>query len=289
MASPNNTTKHFRVRFYQGQLRRDGEESASGPSLMTIMRDIASNPNTRLGYELRDFREFNGGASCQGVLATLRPDAPHIRDGEGTEREITLNADESVIEKNHFLFFRDSSLLVWQVNQRASHIRRLESYLSTVAGTPVLFLDIMSSSSVDRIANNTVKKLTIKVAKPHNRDVLPTSDWESPIFGLLNSSGGRTISVEIATRTRDPGLGERAKSAVRRLLNMEETKALKVTIVGDSEPIDLLGECIKDTISVRMEGLYPAANEVFVALNAAKDRQREALHEYSGDRAGILE
>lgn len=287
--------KSFGVRFYCGAFI-DAAENRTVSEILKGLYDAHATgvayPHVHDGgviYELRDFDCLNNGTSFKGVLAVLRDDAPNIREAAGTERAIALAQDEHLIEKNHFLYFSDRQLLIWQVNGRGSHISRMEKYLTEAAGTTISLGDVIQPEALRKVNAGTVKRFKLRVAAARNADAIDPNNWEAGTFELMNGIGATTISVEVATRRRGRGLVDEAKNVVHRLLNREDTRALQVQMLGEIEPIDLFADCLKERISVPMVGLYPVAQDIFAALAVAKDNQRIPLDEYFGQGNRVLD
>jgi hypothetical protein len=286
--------KNYVVRFYGGAFSEDNAARVS-----TILQSAydsfqQGNPYPHLqdgsvAYELRDLHSLNGGTAFKGVLAVLRDDAPHIRAADGLERPIALGENEHVIEKNHFLFFKENELLVWQANGRASHISRLEAYLSALSGTTIVLNDVISQNALQRLEEGTVRRFKVRLGKVRNAEAVDPHNWEAPTFDLMNGVDGTSMMFEVATRRKQKGLTDSIKQAVHRFLDRPETKAIEVKLLGEQDPIDLFADCVKDRISVGMVGLYPVPDEIFAALAAAKDRQQGALDAYFGTGDAVLE
>ncbi|RJX32327.1 MAG: hypothetical protein C4516_04310 [Oxalobacter sp.] len=285
--------KNYGVRFYAGNFGNDAAKVSQILSgIEARIRDGASSPQfheQEVVYELRDFISFNNGAAYRGVFAVLRDDAPNIRQANGEERPIALGENERLIEKNHFLFFRANELLVWQVNSRGSHVRRFERFLSNASDSTVTLDDVLNKASLDRLNRGIVKRIRIRVGKPRNAVQIDPHNWEDATFSMLNGVNGSSLTLEVSTRRKQQGLSDNVKEAVHRLLDRGETKSLQVKLLGEQEPIDLFADCIKDSVSVEMNGLYPIPESMFAALGAAKDRQAEALNAYFGEGNNILE
>lgn len=288
--------KHYGVRFYRGRVGADGNAGMVSEILLRMYLAWRINgdpiPQWDAGsckYELRDLVSFNDGASFKGVLAVLRDDAPHIRGADGIERDIPLDVNEHVIEKNHFLFFRDNELLVWQVNGRASHISRLEQYITMLAPETIVFDDIINRSALARLENGIVKRFRLRVAKSKNAAAVNPENWEDGAFELMNGIDGTTLQVEIATRRKAQGLSGSVKAAIHRLLDRGETRALEVRLEGDKEPIDLFADCVRDKMQVDMNGMYPFPESIYSELSAAKDRQQVTLDDFFGVGNAVLE
>lgn len=286
--------KSYGVRFYCGH--PVGKDMAPVSKILEklegIRKDGFSFPHLKDGsiaYELRDFHEFHNGAVYQGVLAVLRDDAPNIRTAEGAEKPIELAADEHIIEKNHFLYYRENELLVWQVNGRGSHISRLEAYLGQIAGHAVILADVLNEAAINKLDNGIIRRFELRVAKVRNAEAVDPNSWEGSTFDLMEGLDGTTLSIDVATRRKKQGLSAKTLGVLHRLMARPETKALRVKVDGQTEPIDLFADCIKDRISVPMLGMYPIPMHIFTELAKAKDRQKEALDACFGKGAAVLE
>lgn len=288
------TQKTSVVRFYSGIT----SSPDSAHSVSSILKDICERKSQGevirgykadgLEYELRELETFNSGESFKGVLAVLRDEAPHIRDGSGNERPIELEQDERLIEKNYFLHFKNRELLVWQVNGKGSHVNRLEAYLTHLSGFPVVFADIINSATLEKLDQGPIRRIKFKIARQRNAEAIDPNCWESRAFELMGGVDATTLSIEVATRRKKKGLSDSVKEAVHRLMDRTETRGIEVRLLGDEEPIDIFADRIKDRIQVSMHGLYPVASEMFAELSSAKDRQAEALDAYFGVGSNVL-
>jgi hypothetical protein len=287
--------KSFGVRFYTASILDPNVPHPVSDVLAAIEAAVSSGnpmphlPDGTVAYELRDFVSFNNGAAFRGVLAVLRDDAPNIREANGAERPIVLAPDERIIEKNHFLYFKDQELLVWQVNGHGSHVSRFERYLSTVAGHGVSLSDIIQPAALERLNAGTVKRFKVRIASPRNAEAVDPNNWESDAFNLMRGVNGTNITLEISTRKHGKGLANEIKQVAHRLLDRADTRALEVKLDGQTEPIDLFADCLTEKIEVKMVGAYPDTQDMFAGLAAAKDRRRGDLDGYFGQGDLVLE
>lgn len=283
--------KHFGVRFYKGNVIQQGT-SVSDILLQLFNAHVAGHPyphvpDGTLAYELRNFTSLNGGAVFTGVLAVLRDDAPNIRDHHGVERTLALQPGERLIEKNHFIFYKERQLLAWQVNARASHVSRFEQYLSAASSLVVGFDDIITAASFKRLNEGIVKKLEVKIAAPKNPGLVPATDWTSQAMQMMSGVGATSIKIDVSTRTKK-GLVDGVKQLIHKLADSAEAESIKVKLAGDSEPVDLVAESIKGKVSVNMVGLYPDPIDMFAQLQQLKDAKKGALDEFFGQGPHVL-
>lgn len=283
--------KKFGVRFYKGNVIDPNVLiSELLLQLYTAHHQSQSYPHVTDGsvaYELRNFTSLNNGSVFTGVLAVLRDDAPNIRDHQGNERPIDLQPGERVIEKNHFVFYRERQLLAWQVNTRASHVTRFEQYLSNVSGSIVGFDDIILAASFKRIKEGVVKKLEVKIASPKNPDLVSSSDWSSQALSMMSGVGATSIRIDVSTRMRS-GLKTSVKQVIHQLKDSAEAASIKVKLAGEAEPIDLVADSIKGRVSVNMVGMYPDPADMFIQLQQLKDAKKGELDEFFGQGSRVL-
>lgn len=283
--------KHFGVRFYRGDVL-DSNTLISDllQQLYTAHQNGQPYPHvsgSTVAYELRDFTSLNGGNVFTGVLAVLRDDAPNIRDDQGVERPIAMQPGDRLIEKNHFVFYKERQLLAWQVNARASHVSRFEQYLSEASGLVVGFDDIISAASFQRISQGVVKKLEVRIAAPTNPALVPATDWTTRAFQLMSGVGATSIKIDVSTRT-SKGLMDGVKQVIHQLKDSSEAESIKVKLAGDAEPIDLVADSIRGKVSVNMVGLYPDPIDMFRQLQQLKDVKKGELDEFFGQGSHVL-
>ena len=283
--------KKFGVRFYKGTAAH-ATTQVSDILQQLYTGHVAGQPYPHvsigsLAYELRNFTSHNSGVVFTGVLAVLRDDAPNIRDDQGVERPIDLQPGERLIEKNHFMFFKERQLLVWQVNTRASHISRFENYLHAASGLVLGFDDIITAASFKRISEGTVKKLEVRIAAPKNPDLIPSDDWTAQAMDMMRGVGATSIKIDVSTRTKK-GLMPAVKDVIDRLKDSAEAESIKVKLADESEPIDLVADSIKGKVTVNMLGVYPDPADMFTQLQQLKDAKKGDLDDYFGQGPRVL-
>lgn len=288
--------KTFKVRFYQAHTEENEKEVTAANVLLCLASKQENGellPQVGEGkqkHEIRELKATKNQKFVRGVLALVRDDAPHIREEDGSERIIELKEEEGVLEKNYFLFYPETRLLVWQVNGSASHVSRLGRYLTEVSGVKIKFLDILQKRAYERLQQGVVNAMQFRVARMQNADNIDENDWEAGAFELMSGVGGTAIKVEVSTPRISRGLDASAlKKIVKRLMGRNDIKTLKVSLDGEKEPIDLLADRISDSIKVNMAGRYPIPEDVVNKLAEARDRQRDALEDILGVGDKILE
>lgn len=280
-------TKMYKARFFQGT-------SASGTSSVSaILKSVVQNraapqahPIVQLGeykYQLRELVSVNNGAVFKGSFGKLRDDAPHIITRAGDEETIDLDDDEYLIEKNYFLYYSRDELMVYQVNRPGSDVSRLGQYLGEVAEEQdtIALSDILMPDTLATLLRGDVKSVEVSFARPKKlRNIVPQTNWNQNMMSLLSGAGAGRISVKVSTQSRTQALAGDMKKVIKELLQFSETRGLKVKFADVDRPIDLIAECVQDSIEVAMDGKYPKPASIYAALDKARERQKENIEAY---------
>lgn len=284
--------KSFKVRFYGVHVQQEEDAPKYGPNDLFAELEVAARAAGGLcppfsdgnhSYEIREMASFNNGAVYRGVFAVLRDDAPNIRKSNGTERPIPLADDEGVIEKNHFLYYARRRMLVYQVNQRANHPSRFENYLTAMSGLEksVVFADILTTDSWQRMHQGTIKSVEVTLDIPRAPELFDPDDFTGPTLHTMQQAGAMKAHVTLSAG-RGNELREWVKRQLDRARGMPHVKSLGVRIEGEDGILDLIGNTVRDTIEVQMDGRYPNTRKTFEELESARHRQREALRAHFG-------
>lgn len=285
--------KAYKVGFFVGKVGADGKAG----TVSKLLGDLAESkcPVISRGdlYEIRDLRSFKNGASFAGAFARLRTkDIPHIGEPGGPEREIDLAEKEGLLEKNHFLYFRQHELLVYQANQSGGGVTRFAEYISDIVNETTVFAPVLQPDAVKRLMSGTaaLTKLELSFARPTATDFYPKENWSKELMHLMRSADAARAHIEISSKgfgrtPRKQHLGNRMKQAVRELVNNIDVRVAKVSVDegGVEHAIDLIADRIKGRVEVEMNGRYPVPEKMFAALREVADDNAGLLREIFGD------
>ncbi|MEW8659045.1 MAG: DUF6731 family protein [Candidatus Thiodiazotropha endolucinida] len=294
--SDNN--KDFYIDFYQGQY---GASDSSG-LVSDLLVHLEKKSNTvvyqvgNTDFELRNLRTLPSKSAIRGVVAKFRQDnLPHAAaPGEG-ERELDLNENEGLIEKNHFIFFKRMQLLVWQRNGNGCRPNRLAGLLSDQAGETIAFHPILQSTPMRRMMSGEVdiRRINVRIARPTNRELYKqlTNPWSKDVLQLMADGGGSQVEINLSGNGRSKRREERLlprklKRAVRELMSHADVKKAKISVEdehGIQHPIDLIEDRLSSIQTVTMNGRYPDVQGMFIALQGARDEVYSELVEIFGD------
>ena len=269
------TIKYYKVYFARTAVGEDG--SVLAPFLRAAVDRYGENlPAIGIGNERFQMRDLTlVGTVWKGTFAKLRDDAPNIVSAANQEHELTLNDGDHVIEKCHFLFRLRENLIVWQANRSAGGLSRLQEYLSRVLGTLVTLPQVMNEGELNRVMAGQLYEVDFAYDRPANlAGNAPV--WNQNAFNMMDRVDAAHAKF-LLRAPRKGGLAEAAKQMVRQLLNANGAEKIRVRLTDDSEPIDLFMAPLKGRIQVQMMGRYPAANDVFQALEGAYDLNWENI------------
>jgi hypothetical protein len=282
------SVKSIKIGFYVGFVQDSGDVISEVLGGLATSQDYPHTGDGDVQYQIRALHQFHGGASFKGVFAKLRQsDIPHIGDLDGSEREIGIQEDEGVLEKNYFLYFRKNRLLVYQSNFSGSAITAFEKYFSERLNIKTSFNPIVRVDAISRLFNENCKPTRIEftIAKPTNATLYNSNDFSKNLISLMNETGGSTLGLTISAGGRGKSkksLFSNATQLVRQLVMKGDVTAAKIKLDGIEHPVDLIADRLVTTRKVKMVGRYPDKDEMYAALLDAKDKFEAELSEYFG-------
>lgn len=235
----------------------------------------AVSPNTGKSCELRDVSTV--GNVVKGCLALLREDLPTLRRQDGNEAPLPIANGDRLIEKNHFLYFRESRLLLWQFNLAANHVANMALMLTTLGGmTRAVSYSHVIKNLFSLEQYQVIEYVDLRIGAPRKKsqrlevEQLDPTDWGLDPFKVLSDTGSRQLEIMMQNKTED-GLTGTVRNLVRDLTGLSVTRKLKVKVDGATEPIDMLAERFTYKIPMQCLGSTATAVEIHQALQQAKD------------------
>jgi hypothetical protein len=127
------------------------------------------------------------------------------------------------VEKNHFLFYADRNLLVYQRNSSGSHYSRFQRYAKLSTGANIAFEPILTTDAYARLLNGADARV-IDVSFQQPKDPAMYKDmFMSDAVKLVKKVGGSTrtsASASVARirscRTTSRTLPSRSRNSVWR-------------------------------------------------------------------------
>ena len=245
-------------------------------------------------YELRFIELTNYG--FKGIIGKHRNiDLPHVAIIGGNEREIDLEDNENLLEKTHFSYHSDFSIIILQHNYLCINYHNLSKYL-TDNNNVISLNPIIEPESLEWLLNNHVQIRTaeFKIARPTNPELFNGihHDFNNSIISTLKGSGSATINLTIRGNARSDIAEERylagtIKGAIRELLTTFDVKKCKFLLENDetniANPVDLVSELLSYIKEIDVNGRYPSSLDVWSALDEAKNEKQKELEKYFGE------
>lgn len=227
-----------------------------------------------------------------GTLTRLREDVPPIGSAiESEEREIELNDDESFLEKSHFVISKESNgqeLISFQYAIEAGTVNTLGKLLQQLIthADEIEILEIFRRDAMQRVMNGEVRYIEYVIAKPKKvEDYIAEDDFTKTALELMQNTNATRYNGKIGTGKKG-GLGQWIKEQISALSTQPETtKKLKVKLNNIEIPIDILGDQLKDRITVPIQQQKirrPETRVVLSAISACKTKIFQQIQEAIG-------
>ena len=185
------------------------------------MKSIGSS-----SYEIRSLNRTDYG--FKGIIGKHRQnDLPHAAIIGGEEREIPLAPNENLLEKVHFSFYEDYSLIIIQRNRFCINSSNFGVYLSD-AGYVTSLNPIIEPTDLQWLMNNHVHIRTAEfaIARPTNPELFQDieHDFNNSIITTLNGSGTAMLNLSLRGNARSDIFGRAifsidSKRSVKRASN----------------------------------------------------------------------
>ena len=224
-------------------------------------------------YQVRDLRKV--GRVWQGTFGKLRDDAPHLVTASNEERELALEAGARLLEKCHFLYRELGNLLVWQFNRASGGMARFEAYMGQLCGEPVLVPAISNTRRIEEVLERNIYEVSWSFDRPPSLDGA-APQWNQDQFNTMKQMDAGHAKFDFRAQ-RGGQLSGAVKAMMRQALGLAGVEKIRVRLTDESDPIELFAAPLKDKIELSQSGRYPAAADVFTALEDAYDRHRSHL------------
>lgn len=295
-------TKRFNFDFYQCTTISGNEHRPLTPEdvFSQFLRQYQNRPQDtvkRVGNKITEMRLIEETPEgFRGIIGKHREnDLPHAAIAGGGEREITLHANENLLEKAYFKFYIANNILVIQRNRYCYNWLHLGKYLSSSSQTTSIN-PIIEPTSLEWLMRDEVriKTLEIAIARPRNVQLFqPTEhDFNNAIVATLNGTNSAKVNLTLRgdARSQAPDeryLGSTIKRAFTETLETFEVEKLQLetknTVTGIEHPIDLVSEKLNFHADLQMLGRYPLGEDMWNALDEAKTSKEDELAAYFGN------
>ncbi|MBK1821300.1 DUF6731 family protein [Burkholderia orbicola] len=276
--------KKYRVSLYQATLQDDVPADIAGD---LFGRFLGTEPVVQqygdVSYHL-SVASIGHGIYRGELKRYANDDLPHAGVPNGHERELEMEAHEMTIERNHFIYYQNRKLIVWQENRRAGPVSALARYISSCLDTTIAFYPVMTQEATINLLlqNHRPKALEFTVARPLNPAIYQNAGDANHVMSLLAGLGGLTGSFRISANARgvrgkllEAG---RALALGRELVASGQASAVRLEVEDMDHPIDLLADRLKSTVTVNTVGRYPIPDDIYAELaNVKADFEPELI------------
>jgi hypothetical protein len=225
-------------------------------------------------YQIRDLVRV--GMVWGGSFAKLRSDAPHIVDSQNTERQIELDAGDSILEKCYFQYRENSNLIVWQNSRNTGGLSRAADYMSQIFGGAVTLPQIQNQAELEKVLNGQLYEVEFDYARTPSLPLGGDVEWSQHAMDMMAPIDAARARFMLRA-PRGGSLTARAGQFVREMLGTAGTEKIRVRISAEDDPIDLFMAPLRDTIELSIVDGYPQRAEALAELEAAYDRNRKFI------------
>jgi len=255
----------------------------------STVKQIGSN-----SYELRHIESTVYG--FKGIIGKHRQnDLPHAAVIGGDEREISLEANENLLEKAYFTYHSDYSVLIIQRNHLCISSNNMGKYLTESAYVTSLN-PVIEPADLQWLMNNHVqiRSAEFAIARPTNPELFNDieHDFNNSIISTLNGTGTAQLNITLRGNARSDVAEERylastVKGALRELQSKFDVKKAKLLLENDdtliTHPVDLVSDRLLYNKQIEVEGRYPPTFEMWTALDEAREEKQSELENYFGE------
>lgn len=254
--------KSYWIDCYQGTVGEPIENRNIYAELLTAKGEVSHlGIKTVNGHLIEVYIHSVTDAYIIGEIRRYRDDFLTIANtASKTEKELELSKDESLIEYNQFILYKDHNVLLFQLKKEACNATQLGKYLQNLLGNDlVVFYKVLSQGAYERLMSGKklFKNFEYTVQRPHNLDSYRRDDsWTD---GILNhfaaDSNINTLSVRISIGqegTRNNAFLS-CFQAVQAVMGLNPSKAKVAS--EDNEIIDLVAERIRTRVSIKADSL----------------------------------
>ena len=215
---------------------------------------VELEPGDKEKYQIRSISKNAAGTVFKAVFGRCRfGETPEQTTIEGVESDVQLLPGHGLVEKNYFLFFPETNLIVYQRTSSGSSSAKLQRYLNRPQYFGVNLEPILTKNSYERLLNGGgIKKVELSISKPYFSSQDQSDKFIGEAVEMLGSSNANRLKITLSAE-RNKTLSETLRTPVATLAKFGRTRVARVHMEGENdtpEVIDLIGDRIKATFTV---------------------------------------
>lgn len=285
MTATTTQTRRYTADFYCFEKEDEAHNSALADLLITHSGGHAPahalEPGSKELFQVRSIKAYAGGNVFSAVFGRCKfGEKPEQTAVDSDEEDVDIKPGYGLVEKNHFIFFKDLNLVVFQRNGNAGRYTHFQSYLNKPNFEGYTLLPVLTKDSYSRIENGgALKKVEISVRQTALALDPETAHLQHYIEMFRGSHAGRMKVV--LSGAKSGGLTEATKEAFLTLARYGRATIARATLDDDSEVIDLIADRITHAMNVKLlANGRPDPTSMFQELASAKDACAQDLQQY---------
>lgn len=257
---------------------------------------ISSSRSYGSTREFYGVKRWSAANSYSGQIRKIRQsELPEVGAPGRNSKQLILDPDEGVIERNFFVYYEDSSLLVFHRNDDGNAASHFAQLLSAAVGVLYLAHPVIQPDQAEKLLHGKldIKKFSVKIPKPTNPRLYPQDTNSARALELLDNSGADNIEVTFTVdkkiETSAGRLSSSIQSSIGSLLSLGATKAkIEVDDHGRIYPIDLIANRLYSKQSISTNSTFPPSESMYKLADKAKADKEESINAYFGTGTRII-
>lgn len=262
-------------------LKKHDENHA--PSISLDKKSDGSDSDEK--YQIRSISANASGTVIKAVFGRCRFNENLEQASEKTDdKDVDLLPGHGLVEKNHFLFFSENNLIVYQRNGNGSGIGKLQRYLIRLTKKNIALEAVLTEDSYKKLINaGSLKRFEASIVPPRFSELEEESSLYEAVESFKSNNATR-IKISLSANASSP-LPNSYKEDLVNLARAGWAKVARATVKpSDSvdfsddaelkdQVIDLISNKIKAEFDVDLdEKNKPAPNEIWRGLAKMKDK-----------------
>jgi len=289
--------KRYRIEFYELTI----EPTADYPDAFKALAVLAAGGralSTELGGYVRELWKPTLGGNQDVVRGSFRKfrmnDLPEIGRIGDASRELELEENQGLVEKNFFALYREQSLLTWHANGHANTPTQFGRTLGKLLDTRVNVNPLIQSEALRRLMRGEVevRKLEVSIPRPKDPKYYPEDEFNRALLSAMAAADGDRIRVSISSDARihtKSKLKHTVKRALKELVTDGVASVARADVEegdGIQHPIDLIADRLLYFKGIEHDGRYPLGYEMFKVFDDARSEKQEEIDACLGKASG---
>lgn len=234
-------------------------------------------------FQLRSVVVTKNQSVIRGVFGRCRYNEKPVQGtDDGNEADVELLPNHGLVQKNHFLFYPDRNLFVYQRNSAGSHYAKLQHFLNVATEKPVLLEPILTRDSYARILGGKgAKTAEFSFIKPADVSLYKGTSL-GDAMSVASTANSATTKVKLSVGRTGGILSLGTINGIIDMARNGRARVARVTLHEDSQPIDLIADRIAYTITVNMNSNRPDPEHMYACLADAESKKRDDIKAFFG-------